>query len=200
MLYDLPVGEAAVGGRIPVFGEPLARQEANLTTPRFQDARVLHAAHGDTPGSGDGLGLAVGAVLHPALLEPGEGEAGMRVHVALGLREMLVEGLVDDLERRANAHRRVVGLDHLRVAGVDRHPRPDGRLRQIHRRDVLGHHHREGVRQLSPERSHELLSRGGWRVHRPWSAHQHDRGGEGVGANADNLRAASVRIGQVPVI
>ena len=87
-------------------------------------------------GLGERLGHAVLAFGEARLLEPRQRPAAVGVEVALLLGERLVEGLVDERQRLAHRERLALGVEHLGVAGVDRHARADGRLRQVHRRDV----------------------------------------------------------------
>lgn len=68
-----------------------------------------------------------------------------------------------------------------RTAPIDRHARADGRLRQVHRRDVAALQVRERHGQLGLERGDELPARGGGRVGRARAADEDDAGGEGVG-------------------
>ncbi len=97
--------------------------------------------------------------------------------------------------------RLALGVEHLGVAGVDRHARADGRLRQVHRRDVAALEVGERLRQLSLERGDELAARGRGCVGGARAADEDDAGGKGVGSDADQSELPrSVRIGQVPLI
>ena len=94
-----------------------------------------------------------------------------------------------------------VGVQHLGVAGVDRHARADGRLRQVNRRDVATLQVSQGHWQFRFEGRNELAAGGHRGVRRALAADQDDAGGEGVGARYRSIirPSASVRIGQVPV-
>ena len=76
--------------------------------------------------------------------------------------------------------RLALGVEHLGVAGVDRHARADGRLRQVDRRDVAALEVGERHGQLGLERGDELAARGGGRVGGARAADEDDAGGEGV--------------------
>jgi hypothetical protein len=97
------------------------------------------------------------------------------------------------------AERLALGVEHLGVARVDRHAGADGRLRQVHRRDVAGCRW-PARRQFGLERGDELAAGGGGRVGRARAADEDDAGGEGVGADTDHAPSRSVRIGQVPLM
>ena len=127
------------------------------------------------------LGHAVLALGEARLLEPGQRPAAVGVEVALLLGQRLVEGLVDERQRLAHGERLALGVEHLGVAGVDRHARADGRLRQVHRRDVAALQVGERHGQLGLERGDELAARGGGRIGGARAADEDDAGGEGVG-------------------
>ena len=133
---DLPRGEARVGRRVPVGGQLLGPEQPHLAALRFEDARLDHAGDARVLGLGELFGHAVLALGEARLLEPGERPAAVGVEVALLLGQRLVEGLVDERQRLAHGERLALGVEHLGVAGVDRHARADGRLREVHRRDV----------------------------------------------------------------
>ena len=93
----------------------------------------------------------------------------------------------------ANASRTeslALGVEHLGVAGVDRHARADGRLRQVNRRDVATLQVSQGHRQFRFEGRNELAAGGHRRVRRARAADQDDAGGEGVGSDANHAPAA----------
>ena len=110
------------------------------------------------------LGDAVLAFGKAELLEPGQRPAAVGVEVALLLGQRLVEGLVDEGQRLAHRERLALGVEHLGVAGVDRHAGADGRLRQVDRRDVAALQVGERPGQLGLERGDELAARGGGRI------------------------------------
>ena len=161
--------------------------------PRFdvEDAGLDHAGDAGVLGLGERLGHAVLALGEARLLEPGQRPAAVGVEVALLLGQRLVEGLVDERQRLAHGERLALGVEHLGVAGVDRHARADGRLRQVHRRDVAALQVGERHGQLGLERGDELAARGGGRIGGARAADEDDAGGEGVGADADHAAAAS---------
>jgi hypothetical protein len=57
--------------------------------------------------------------------------------------------LVDERQRLAHAERLALGIEHLGEASVDRHARADGRLREVHRRDVASLQVGERLRELA---------------------------------------------------
>ena len=137
----------------------------------------------------------------PDLLEPGQRPAGVGVEVAFLLGQRLVEGLVDQRQRLAHGERLALGVEHLGVAGIDRHAGADGGLRQVHRRDVAALQMRERLRQLGLERGDELAARGGGCIGGALAADEDDAGGEGIGARCRSCGCSrSVRIGQVPLM
>ena len=115
------------------------------------------------------------------MLEPRQRPAAVGVEVAFLLGQRLIESLVDERQRLAHGERLALGVEHLGVAGIDRHARADGRLRQIHRRDVAALKMGERRGQLGLERGDELAARGGGRIGRARAADEDDAGGEGVG-------------------
>ena len=160
---------------------------SSRTFPPFESDNTCldHAADARVLGLGQRLGHAVLALGEAGLLEPRQRPAAVGVEVALLLGQRFVEGLVDERKRLAHRERLALGVEHLRVAGVDRHARTDGRLRQVHRRDVAALQVRERDGQLGLERGDELAARGGGRIGRARAADEDDAGGEGVGADAD---------------
>jgi hypothetical protein len=101
-------------------------------------------------GLGELLGDAVLALGKARLLEPGERPAAVGVEVAFLLGQRLVEGLVDQRQRLAHAERLALGVEHLGIAGIDRHAGADGRLRQVHRRDVAALQVGQRLRAVRP--------------------------------------------------
>ena len=162
-------------------GSSLGLQQPHLAALRLEDAGLDHAGDAGVLGLGERLGHTVLALGEPVLLEPGQRPAAVGVEVALLLGQRLVEGLVDERQRLAHRERLALGVEHLGVAGVDRHARADGRLRQVHRRDVAALEVGERHGQLSLERGDELAARGGGRVGGARAADEDDAGGEGVG-------------------
>ena len=94
--------------------------------------------------------------------------------------------MVDQRQRFAHRESVAPGVEHLGVAGVDRHARADGCLRQIDRRDVAALQVGQGHRQFRFEGRNELAAGGQGRVPRAPAADQDDAGGEGVGAYTDH--------------
>ena len=128
------------------------------------DAGLDQAIHARVLGLGKLFGHAVIALGKADLLEPGQRPAGVGVEVAFLLGQRFVEGLVDQRQRGAHGERLAFGVEHLGVAGIDRHAGADGGLRQVHRRDVAGLQMRQGLRQFGLERGDELAAGGGGRV------------------------------------
>ena len=65
-------------------------------------------------------------------------ETALLVKLAVLLVEVQIQLLIDDLQRRADAHGRAVRLKNLGIAGIGPHAGADGRLRQVHRGNVAG--------------------------------------------------------------
>src|SRR5205823_5970022 len=68
------------------------------------------------------------------------------------------ERLIDELQRRAHAHRRAVGLEHLAIAREDGHAWANGRLRQVDGRDVAVLKPLQRTGQLALEGVQELTA------------------------------------------
>ena len=147
------------------------------------------------------LGHTVLALGEARLLEPGQRPAAVGVEVALLLGQRLVEGLVDERQRLAHARAACPRRRAPWRSGCRPPCRADGRLRQVHRRDVAALQVGERRGQLGLERGDELAARGGGRIGRARAADEDDAGGEGVGIHVPIMPvASSVRIGQVPLI
>ena len=187
----LPGRQALVCRRVPVGGQLVGPEQAHLAALRREDARLDHAGDAGVLGLGERLGHAVLALGEARLLEPGQRPAAVGVEVAFLLGQRLVEGLVDERQRLAHRERLAFGVEHLGVAGVDRHARADGRLRQVHRRDVAALEVGERHGQLGLERGDELAARGGGRIGCALAADEDDAGGEGVGARCRRMRSAA---------
>ena len=136
----------------------------------------------------------------PDMLEPRQRPAAIGVEIALLLGQRLIERLVDQRQRLAHRERFALGVEHLGVARVDRHARPDGRLRQVHRRDVaaLEVEGASGSSALSAVTNSRRVAVGA-------SAARGRQTRTMLEARAlvrylDSESARSVRIGQVPVM
>src|SRR5690606_20336636 len=134
--------------------------------------------------------LAEPGLAEAELLEPRHRKARLRVDIPLLLGEVGVQFLVDELQGGADGEPLAVGLQHLAVAAVDGHARPDARLREVHRGDVARLHLLEGGGKLPAERVDEVPAGDDRRVLRARTAHQHDGRGEGVGADAQYSSAS----------
>ena len=119
-------------------------------------------------GLGELFGDAVIALGKAGLLEPGERPAGVGVEVAFLLGQRLVERLVDERQRGAYRQRLAFGIEHLGIAGIDRHAGANGGLRQVHWRDVAGLQVCQCLRQFGLERGDELAAGGGGGVAARW--------------------------------
>ena len=117
----------------------------------------------------------------PILLEPRQRPAAVGIEVAFLLGQRLVERLVDERQRLAHRERLALGVEHLRVAGIDRHAGADSRLRQIHRRDIAACRWASatGNSALSAVTNSRRVAVGASR--RAWAADENDAGCEGVG-------------------
>lgn len=154
MLGQLPDRQAAVGRRIPVGRQLIAPEQADLPPLRLDQPVAGQGVDRRVLGLAERLRVAVGAFVHPVLLEPRERPAGVGVELTLLLGEALVEDLVDETERRPHRHPRSVGLDDRRIAREDGHARPDHRLRKVHGRDVSVLQVLQRQRQIPLERGH----------------------------------------------
>ena len=186
MVNRLPRREPRVRRRVPVFGQFHGLQQPNLAATRYQDASIHHTTDAGVLGLRQRLGHAVLTLSEARLLEPRQRPAAVRVEVALLLGQRLVERLVDERQRLTHRNRLALGVEHLRVAGVDRHARADGRLRKIHRRDIAALQMGERHGQLGLKRGHEIATSGGRCIGSVRAADKDDAGGEGVGALSDH--------------
>ena len=144
------------------------------------------AVHAGALGAGQHVGFAEVALLPAVLLEPVQAELGVGVEIVLG------QEAVDELEGRAHAHGRAVGLQHGGVFGEDRHARADDGLRKIHRRHgrtlvagTLGHLV-ERLGQHAVQLADELAAGNGGGIGWALAADEDDAGSEGVGTGADH--------------
>jgi hypothetical protein len=135
-MHRLPRRKARVGLRVPVRWQLVGTEEPHLAALRCEDTRLHHAGDARVLSLGERLGHAVFALGEARLLEPRQRPAAVGVEVALLLGQRLVEGLVDERQCLAHGERLALGVEHFGVAGVNRHAWADGRLRQVHRRDV----------------------------------------------------------------
>ena len=114
------------------------------------------------------------------MLEPRQGPAGIGVELPLLLGQHLVHGMVDQRQGVAHGYGIALGVEHLGVAGVDRHAGTDGGLGEIDRGDVAGLQVREGRGKLGLEGGDELAAGGQRGVRATLAADEDDAGGEGV--------------------
>ena len=108
------------------------------------------------------------------LLEPGNGEAGIRVKFALDAAQILVEFAIDQLQRGLHGHRAVIGFQHGLTAAVDAHARADSRLRHVGRGNVGLLQFLNCRRQFSFEGSNELGAADGLGTVFPLAADEHN--------------------------
>ena len=98
----------------------------------------------------------------------------------------LVEGMVDQRQGVAHGDGISLGVEHLGVAGVDRHAGADGCLGEIDRGDVSGLQVREGGGKFGLQGGDELAAGGQGRLLQALAADQDYAGGEGVGVQANH--------------
>ena len=79
-----------------------------------------------------------------------------------------------------------LGVEHPGITSIDRHAGADGRLCQVHWRDVAALEVGERVGQFGLERVEELAAGGGGRVSGARAADEDDAGGEGVGVHSSH--------------
>ena len=181
-------------------GSSAGLQQAHLAGLGHQDARLDQPGHAGVLGLGELLGDAVIALGKADLLEPGQRPAGIGVEIAFLLGQRLVEGLVDQGQRGAHRDRLALGVEHLGVAGIDRHAGADGRLRQVHRGDVAGLQMRQRLRQFGLERGDELAASGGGSGKERWRQTRTMLEARALVTLVPIIRHRSVRTGQVPLI
>jgi hypothetical protein len=126
--------------------------------------------------------------------------SGVGIEVAFLLGQGFVEGLVDERQRLAHAERLALGVEHLGIAGIDRHAGADGRLGQVHRRDVAAL--AGGPAPAAVRLSAQQRTRGGWRSGRWWRWRQTRTMLEASALVPEPIMRllSSVRIGQVPLM
>jgi hypothetical protein len=176
--------------RVPVVRQFATFHEPDLAAACFEDAGFDQPVNCRVLGFRQRLGNTERAVVHAELLEPGQGPARIRVELPFLLGEDFVERLIDEPERRADAHGTAIGLHDLGVAGEDRHPGPDRRLGQVDRRDVAGPEIAERFGQLLPKRSDELLARRQQSIGWTRAADEDDGGRESICAHRDQASSA----------
>ena len=186
LVHRLPGRQPRIGRRVPVGGQFGGFEQAHAAALRGDDARVHHAGDGRVLALGQLLGDAVFALGKTDLLEPGQRPAAVGVEVAFLLGQRLVQRLVDQRQRLAHRKRLAFGVEHFAVAGIDRHARADGRLRQVHRRDVAGLQVGERGRQFGLERGDEFAACGHRCGDGTLATNQHDAGRKSVGSGADH--------------
>ena len=136
MMNRFPRRQAWVGFRVPVRRQLVGTEETHFAALRCENARLDHARDTGVLGLGKRLRHTIFALIEARLLEPRERPAAVGVEVALLLGQRLVESLVDKRQCFAHRERFALGVEHFRVAGIDSHAGADGRLRQVHRRDI----------------------------------------------------------------
>src|SRR5208337_3666396 len=138
LMHDLPGRQPRVGRRVPVRRKLLGLEQPHFAALGLQNAGFGHRRDARHFRLAEYLGDAVVALGKAVLLEPGEGPPAVGVEVALLLGQRLVERGVDQRQRFAHRDGLAFGVEDFGVARVDRHPRANGRLREIDRRDVAG--------------------------------------------------------------
>ena len=88
--------------------------------------------------------------------------------------EVVIERLIDELQRTAHSHGRTVRFQNSRIARVDADARADGRLRHIHRSDVRGLQVRERRFQFLLEFAQEIFARAGGGARIAFAADEND--------------------------
>ena len=174
MLRALPMGEVAIGSGVPVGGQLVAAEQPRCPTLCSDGAGVHEGVDADVVGLRHGDGVAGTARRRAERLEPVDAEAGFRIVARGFLARDLVACPVDERDRRAHGHRRVVRLQHPGASGEDAHAGTEGRLRHVHRSDPAGADMLQRRRQLGPQPRHEVAPGDGRRVRRTLAAHQHD--------------------------
>ena len=159
MMDDLPRSQASIRRRIPAGRKLRWLEESDLPVPGGEDSGLHHAAHAGVLGLGKGLRHPVVSAVEPVLLEPGKGPAAIRVEVALLLGQDFVKSLVDQRECIANTHSLARSIDNFGVTRVDRHPRPDGGLSEVHRSGVGALQVPQGGGEIGLECSYEFTAR-----------------------------------------
>ena len=121
------------------------------------------------------------------LPQPAQAESSLGIQLAFLPFLVVVDDLVDGRQRLAHGHRIAADGLHATEAGIDLHPRPNGRLRQVRRRDVtLAGELIYCCRQFTRQFVKKLAASSYRRAVRAWTADQHDRRGQRIGTDCTN--------------
>src|SRR3546814_1666093 len=83
MLEALPHRQMAVALWPPVAVQFVACENANFASRALDDSGMLHTFHRNASCRGDTIGCSIFTSLQTVLFEPGDGEAGIRIQLAL---------------------------------------------------------------------------------------------------------------------
>ena len=151
---------------------------------RIQNAVRSHHRDGGALGICEDLCLAILDVVVGALGIEVHAEAAGGIQTADLLVEVQIHFLIDDLQGAAHAHHRTICLKHPAVAAEHAHAGADGRLRQVHRRNVARLQLLQSGAQFPAQSRNQIAARCLRRIFRTLAAHQDDGGGESIGAVA----------------
>jgi len=113
MLRRLPDGEPFVCIGVPGCVHLFSSEQPGSSRSGLQDSSINHAADARILGLGEGFSIPEWPLIHAVLFEPGESPACIWIVLSLLLGEVLVQVLVDELQRSANAHGSSIGLQDL---------------------------------------------------------------------------------------
>ena len=138
----------------------------------------------------DGGALGICKDLCLAILDVVVGALGIEIHAepAGGIQtadllvEVQIHFFVDDLQGASHAHHRTICLKNPTVAAKYTHARANGRLRQVHRRNVARLQLLQSGAQFPAQSRNQIAARCLRRIFRTLAAHQNDGGGESIGA------------------
>ena len=104
------------------------------------------------------------------------------IQLAVLLVKVHIQLLIDDLQRTAHGHGGTVCFQHAGIAGVHAHAGANGRLRQVHRRNVAFLQFLQSRTQF-PLQFRNQAAAGSLRgIRRALAAHQHNGGRKRIGA------------------
>lgn len=132
-LNDLPDHRGII---LPLLCNLLAPQEAHRPPLRVEDALLPQAVGARILCPCEHIHVAELHLTERVLRIERDAKDRIPIECAVLLREILIQLLIDELERSAHRHRRTFRLEHLRIARVDRHAGTDGALRHIHGCDI----------------------------------------------------------------